>query len=262
MRLFLQELKMNQKSFIIWLLAVGGMCFGCILLYGSVESSLSDMGDMFSEMGAMSAAFGMDRLSIATLEGYFATEIAMIHALGGAMFAASVGSNLLSKEEYGHTIEFLAVLPLRRRKIVSQKYLAFVSLLVLFQLVTSVSYLLGFAIMDQAIPWDHFGILTVTQLLLLLEVGTICFAVSSFSKKNGMSIGLGIVFLFFVADIMSRIVPAIENIKYVVPFSYCNATDIFTDTDISIGSILIGIFVVLISYLWSFYYYQKKDFSA
>ena len=96
-----------------------------------------------------------------------------------------------------------------RRKIVSQKYLAFVSLLVLFQLVTSVSYLLGFAIMDQAIPWDHFGILTVTQLLLLLEVGTICFAVSSFSKKNGMSIGLGIVFLFFVSDIMSRIVLAI-----------------------------------------------------
>ena len=114
MRLFLQELKMNRKSFLIWLFAVAGMCFGCILLYGSVESSMADMSDMYSDMGAMSVAFGMDRISIATLEGFFATEIAIMHALGAAMFAAILGSNLLSKEEFGHTIEFLAVLPLNR----------------------------------------------------------------------------------------------------------------------------------------------------
>ena len=68
MRLFLQELKMNRKSFLIWLFAVAGMCFGCILLYGSVEASMADMSDMYSDMGAMSVAFGMDRISIATLE--------------------------------------------------------------------------------------------------------------------------------------------------------------------------------------------------
>lgn len=262
MRLFLQELRINRKSFLIWLLSVGGMCFGCILLYGSVESSLSDMGDMFSDMGAMSAAFGMDRLSIATLEGYYATEIAMIHALGGAMFAAILGSNLLSKEEYGHTIEFLAVLPITRGKIVFQKYLAFVSMLVTFQILTSASYLLGFAVMDEKIPWEHFMVLTATQFLLLLEIGTICFCVSAFSRKNVMGIGLGIVFLFFVADIMCRIVPAIEDMKYVVPFSYCNATDIFTDTKISAGSVILGIVVVVVTYVSACIKYQKKDFSA
>ena len=262
MRLFLQELRMNRKSFFIWLLAIAGMCFGCILLYGSVESSMADMSDMYSDMGAMSVAFGMDRISIATLEGFFATEIAIMHALGAAMFAAILGSNLLSKEEFGHTIEFLAVLPLTRGKIVLQKYLALVSMLVAFQILSNASYVLGFVIMGEAIPWKHLLIMTGTQFLLLLEVGTICFAVSAFSRKNVMGIGLGLVFLFFVADMMCRLVPDLENLKYLVPFSYCNATDIFTDTDISVISLLIGIGITILSYVLAHVKYLKKDFSA
>ena len=262
MRLFRQELKINYKSFLIWLLSVAGMCFGCILLYGSVEESIADMGEMFSEMGAMSAAFGMDRISIATLDGYFATEIAIIHALGSAMFAAILGCNMLSKEEYGHTIEFLAVLPISRGKIALQKYLALVGMITVFHIVATASYFIGFAIMGEAIPWEHGLLLALTQWLLLIEVGTISFCVSAFSRKNVMGIGLGIVFLFFVADMMCRIVPAIEDIKVAVPFAYCNAADIFTDTKISTLSFVIGIAVTVFALVASFVKYQKKDFSA
>lgn len=262
MKLLIQEWKSNKKSFLIWLLSVAGMCFGCILLYGSVEESLTDMGDIFSEMGAMSAAFGMDRLSIATLQGYYATEIALIHALGGAMFAAILGCNMLSKEEFGHTIEFLAVLPISRKRIVLQKYLALVSMLTLFQVITSASYALGFLLMGETYPVEHGLILMLTQLLLLLECGTICFGISAFSRKNCMGIGMGVVFLLFVADMMCRIVPAIENGKVVIPFSYCNATDIFTDTEIAPASFAIAFGVVAVSLAAAFIQYNKKDFSA
>ena len=116
--------------------------------------------------------------------------------------------------------------------------------------------------MDETIPWEHLLIMIGTQFLLLVEVGTLCFAVSAFSRKNVMGIGLGIVFVFFVADMMCRIVPDLENLKYIVPFSYCNATDIFTDTDISVISLLIGIGITVISYLLAHVKYLKKDFSA
>lgn len=262
MRLYRHELKMNIKSFLIWTIAVGGMCFGCILLYSSVESSLSEVGDIFSQMGAMSTAFGMDRLSISTMTGYFATEIAMLHALGGAMFGAVLGSNLLSKEEFGHTIEFLAVLPITRGRILFQKYLAMVSYLFLFQAVSFSSYLVGFTAMGEEIPWKHMGIMAGTQLLMLIEVATICFGLSAFSRRNMMGAGLGIALLFFAADMMCRVVPAIEDLKFMTPFYYCNATDIFTDTELSVGSILVGAGITILAFCLSCWKYLKKDFSA
>ena len=47
---------------------------------------------MFSVMGGFSAALGMDKVSIGTITGFYATEVALIFALGGAMFAAMTGS--------------------------------------------------------------------------------------------------------------------------------------------------------------------------
>ena len=72
------EMKINAKSLLIWTLCVGLSCFGCILLYTSMEDSIKGMADSFSDMGVMSQALGMDKMSLATLSGYYATEIAII----------------------------------------------------------------------------------------------------------------------------------------------------------------------------------------
>lgn len=111
MTIWKHEMKMNIKALCIWTLCVGAMCFGCILMYTSLEDSLQDVADMYSNMGALSVAMGMDKMSLATLVGFYATEILMLHGLGGAMFAAIIGTGILSKEEAGHTSEFLYVFP-------------------------------------------------------------------------------------------------------------------------------------------------------
>lgn len=259
MVLYKQELKSNLKGFLIWFGVIVGMCFGCILMYSSVESSLSDMGDLFAKMGMMSKAFGMDRLSVATMGGYFATEIAMLHALGGGMFAAILGSNLLSKEEFGHTIEYLGVLPLSRFSMLVQKYLSMVSMLVCFQVFGMLCYLGGFAIMGEELSSKHLLTLGGTQLLMMLEIGSICFCISAFSKKNRMGAGLGVAMIFFAMDILCRVIPAIEDLKYVTPFYYCNATDIFTDVKLSAASMVIAVCLIVISASTAVMHYQKKD---
>ncbi|MBR3469646.1 MAG: ABC transporter permease subunit [Lachnospiraceae bacterium] len=259
MGLYKQELKSNFKGFTIWFLVVVGMCFGCILLYSSVESSLEAMGDLYSKMGLLSKAFGMDRLSMATMSGYFATEIAMLHALGGGMFAAILGSNLLSKEEFGHTIEFLGVLPVSRMSMLVQKFLAMVSMLVCFQVLGTLCYAGGFAIMGEEIQGKHFWLMGATQFLMLIEIASICFCISAFSRKNRMGAGLGIAMIFFAMDIMCRIIPAIEDLKYVTPFYYCNATDIFTDEKLPAAGLAIAACAIVASLALSTFWYQKKD---
>ena len=90
--IFKNEWKSGFKSLLIWALSVGGMGLICILLYKSMEDSMAGMAESFASMGAFSDAFGMSTLSIATLKGYFATEIGTIHALGSSFFAASIAT--------------------------------------------------------------------------------------------------------------------------------------------------------------------------
>ena len=114
--LFLHELKANIKTLLIWGITVGALGTLCILLYSGIEADIKDLAENFSNMGAFSEAFGMSTLGIGTITGYFATEVGTIHGLGGGMFAAMLGGSMLSKEEDGHTGEFLYTLPFSRRK--------------------------------------------------------------------------------------------------------------------------------------------------
>ena len=223
MTLYRHEMKMNLKSLIIWTLCVGGMCFGCILLYTSLEDSLQEIADAYANMGAMSTALGMDKMSLATLTGFYATEIAMMHGLGGAMFAAILGTGMLSKEEAGHTSEFLNVFPIGRGQIVIEKYLALLSNILLFNLVCALLYVLGFVMMGA---------------------------------------GLGLVILLFAADMMCRIIPAIENVKYLTPFYSSNGADIFTNGEIDGGMLAIGIGMLCAAFVAAFLKYGKKDLAA
>ena len=262
MVLYMYEMKMNLKSLILWTLCVGGLCFGCILLYTSLEDSIQEIADVYSNMGSMSVALGMDKMSLATLTGFYATEIAMMHGLGGGMFAAVLGIGMLSKEEAGHTTEFLNVLPVGRSRIFSQKYMAVVSNIFIFNLVCFILYILGFLLMNEEISGKEMVLYHFAQLVMQIELATVCFMISAFTKKNLMGAGLGLVILMFAADMMCRIIPAIEDMKYITPFYYSNAADIFTEGSIDNVMFGIGLGIIVITFVMAGIRYGKKDFAV
>lgn len=261
MILYKHEMKMNRNALLIWTLSVGLICFGCILLYTSLEESVQGIAESFSDMGAMSAALGMDKMSLATLQGYYATEIALMHGLGGAMFAAILGMGLLSKEESGHTTEFLCVLPVGRGYIVLWKYLVLISNIVLLNLVCAGLYVLGFIMMGEDIDGREMALYHLAAVLMQLEIGSICFFLSACMKKNKFGAGLGLTLLLFAADMMCRIVPAIEDMKYLTPFYYSNAADIFAEGKINGVMAAIGVCVTVVCYAAAHWVYCKKDFT-
>ena len=53
------ELKMNRRLWLVWTLIVGGMIMGYMMLYPTMEDSMKEMNDAFSNMGSFSQAFGM-----------------------------------------------------------------------------------------------------------------------------------------------------------------------------------------------------------
>lgn len=263
MTLIVHELKINFKAFLIWFISVAALCSGCIFLFPAVKETMKEMADSFGNMGGFSLAFGLDKLSIATMEGFFAAEIGTMYALGGAMFAAMLGISLLSKEEALHTSEFLHTLPLGRIHIVTTKLIALAIFITLFNLLHFLVFILSFIIIGENVDLQPVAIFMAAQYLMHLEVAGICFAVSSFCKRNQFGTGLGLTLVLYMLDIISRITEQMENLKYITPFYYSNAADIFADSgEVNGNLLLMGGLAIILCIILSCMVYGKRDLAS
>lgn len=259
---FKNEFKAELKSLLIWSLAVGGMGLACILLYKSMEGSMEEMAQSMATMGAFADAFGMSTLSIATLKGYFATEIGTIHSLGGSLFAASVATVILSKEEDSHTADYTFALPLSRKKIMAMKYLNVFVSLVIFAIICALLYVLGFIALGEKEMGTEFVQFMFYQLVMSVEISSICLFISAISKKNKLGLGISIAMLLYAYDLIVRVIPKLKNVIFLSPFSYANATNIFANKDIDIKAIVCAVFCILFFSSISWLYYDRKDLSC
>lgn len=262
MVLFKNEMKMNLKTLFIWTGCIAFLCVGCLFLYESLEDSLQDIADSYANMGAMSTAMGLDKMSLATMEGYYATEIAMMFHLGAALFAAILGTGMLSKEEGGHTAEFLNTLPVGRMEVYIKKYAALVCNILLFNVINVLLSYGSLIILKDTFGAKEFFLYHTAAFIMQLEIATVCYMISAFTKRTYLGIGLGMAAMLFAVDMMCRIIPALENAKYITPFYYCNATDIFTEGKLDGVLVGIGVAVLAVSFIVGGKHYCDKDLAA
>jgi len=260
--IFKYEMKSGLKSLLIWALSVGGMGLICILLYAGMEDNIAEMAQSMADMGAFSDAFGMSSLSIATLMGYFATEIGTIHSLGSSMFAASIATVILSKEEENHTAEFTFTLPVSRQKTIAIKYLAVILQILAFNIICLAFYVVGFIALGETDICSEFYAFMALQLLMNIEISSICFMISATSKKNKLGLGISVALVFYVYDLMSRIIPDMKDIAFLSPFSYVNATNIFSGVETDVAALALGIAVIVSLIFCSGLIYTKRDLAS
>lgn len=260
--IYKHEMRLYIKSLLIWTISVGGMSFLCILLFSSLEESMAGMAETYASMGAFADAFGMNKLSIATLEGFYSTEVGTIHGLGGAMFAAIVSMVMLSKEEDGHTSEFLYTLPVSRVRVITAKIVAMITNILIFNVLCVGMYLLGFAVLGESVPAKEFFMFHLMQFVMQLEIAGICLGLSACMKKNKLGVGLGIVLLFYAYDLIARVIPDLSDYKVISPFAYANAADIFSSGEVPFTALIIGVAVMAAGIIASYVVYTKRDLSA
>ncbi|MBP3197126.1 MAG: ABC transporter permease subunit [Butyrivibrio sp.] len=260
--ILLKELKLNLKTFLIWTISVGAIGFICILMYQSMEGDMKDMADMFSNMGAFSDAFGMSTLSIATLAGFFATEVGTVHGLGSGMYAAILAIDIISKEEDRHSGEFLFTLPVSRSKVLTAKGICVTIMLILFTLICAIFYVAGFWYLGEKVPTSEFATFMLRQLLMNIEIAAICFAISAISGKSKMGMGLGITLFFYVYDLMGRVVPDLKDYLFIGPYSYANASEIFSGTETSASPILLAVCVSVCAIACAYVIFGKRDLAS
>lgn len=261
MTIYCHEIKQNQKNLWIWTGAVCAMTIICMMLYPQMREQADSVSQMFSQMGGFSSAFGMNQLNIGDALGFFAIECGNVLAIGGVMFAALLGIGMLAKEENLHTAEFLLTHPISRRRVIAEKLAAIYTLLFVFYLANLVTTGISFAVVGETIPWKELFLVHLANLILGLEVSSICFAISAFLKSASAGAGIGIGLLFYFLNLYGNIADKAEWVKYITPFSYADAAGIVSEGALNQKMMLVGMVYLIVGVFLAFFRYTKKDIS-
>lgn len=262
MTLFLHELKRDFVKLAVWSGAIAVMLLVSIVIYPQMTSQMSEIGDMFSEMGGFSAAFGMDKINFGSFDGYFAVECGNVLGLGGALFAALSGIAALSKEERERTAEFLLTHPVSRKRVVASKLAALLAEVLTLNIVVALFALVATVSIGESIGASLFFDLFAGYFLMQTEIACVSFGVSAFICKGGLGIGIGAAFVLYFLNILANLTEGAAFLRYITPFSFADGTAILASGRIEGKYLITGALFTLIGVAAAFIKYDRKDIRS
>ena len=259
MNVFFHELKRGRTTLIIWSAVIAGMLAISVLIYPQMKPQMEGMNEMFADMGAFSAAFGMEQLNFGEFPGYFAVECGNMLGLGGGLFAALLGIAMLGKEQKDNTADFLLTHPITRTRVVFEKLIAVYAQTVLLNIAVAGVALLSMLAIGESIDAKLFFLLFLAYFLMQTEIASICFGISAFLSSSGIGIGIGIALLLYFLNIISNITADAEFLKFITPFAYADGANIVTNSRIAAKYLASGMLFAAAGVIAAFIKYDKKD---
>lgn len=261
MTILKHELRQGRGSLIIWTLSIALLMGTCILIYPEMADEMADVGDMFGNMGGFSAAFGMDKINFGSFLGFYGVECGNILGLGGGLYAALVGVGALSREEQGHTAEFLLTHPVSRTRVVGEKLCAALLQVVALNALVTAFTVGSIVIIGEEPEWGTLALLMTAYFLLQVELCAVTFGLSAFVGRGGMGIGLGLACGMYFLNIVANLTEKAEALKYITPYGFADGADIITEQTLNGGYLAVGALLAAAGIAAAFWRYGRKDIS-
>ena len=258
-----REFKVNLKSFIIWslILLIIFLVVYLIYPYFITNASMKDLDEMMKTFPPeLLKAFNMDMSSISTAYGWYKTEGLMFVLLIFGFYSANLGGTILLKEESDKTIEYLDTLPIKRNKIVSDKIVVGISYILLMAIIFGLFNYISLSIIGD---FDHkqYLLLSVIPLLISLPLFSINIFLSTFMHKTKKTVGisLGMVFIFYVFNVLSELTKEVEFMKYFSIYTLADVRNVISNVEINPIMIIISLLITVIFIIGTYIRYNKKE---
>ena len=258
-----RELKVNLKSFIIWLSILVIMFLLVFLMYPYIitDETMKSMDELMKVFPPeMLKAFNMDIASISTAYGWLKTEGFMFILLLIGLYSSILGSNILLKEESDKTIEYLGSLPIKRSKIVTNKLIVSIMYTILIVLLLGIFNYVSLTISGD-FAHKEFILLSITPLLVALPFFAINLFISTFLHKTKKTIGisLGLVFIAYILSVLSELSESADKLKYFSIYTLADTRGVIENVAINPWMIVISLALTIIFIIGTYIRYNKKE---
>lgn len=258
-----REFKVNFKSFIIWTSILIVMFLIVFIVYPFIISddtvkNLDEMMKVFPP--EMLKAFNMDIASINTAYGWLKTEGFMFVLLIIGFYSSMLGGSILLKEENDKTIEYLESLPIKRSTIVTNKVIVGITYVILITLIVGVFNYIALCLSGD-FNVKQYLLLSITPILIGLPLFAINLFISTYMHKTKKTLGisLGLVFLFYILNVLSELSDNVKVLKYLNIYTLADTRGVITDISINPIYIVISILITIVFITFTYIRYQKKE---
>lgn len=258
---FRHEIKQYGRSAIIWNVSlVLAMVFYMSLYPAFSEQAAALEKFMASFPTAVRQALGLELDAYASIAGFYAMVLTYI-TLAGAIQAMNIGTSIVSKEEREKTAEFLLAKPISRLNILTAKFSAGLSILLITNVVFIAAARFTIAVFSKTtIDTSTFILLSATLGIVQLFFFVLGFLLSVSAKKikSVLSVSLSVVFLFYMLGILDSVL-GVESVRYVTPFKYFDMQYIIKNGSYEWIYVAIEAVLVITAIAFSYFIFQKRD---
>lgn len=228
-----KSLRDYRRSLTWWALGLGSLSLFMCAYFPTVRESAVDLSQYIDKMPeAMKVIFMSTGASISSPSGYLNMELFSFMApLLFMVFAIGFGARAVAGEEEGGTLDVLLANPIRRTRLLVEKFGAMLAGLVVLTAIFYVSTVAGAKIFDMNVSFVKLAEATAGLGLLALVLGTLSLALGAATGKRGMSVGTasGVGVAAYLLNTFSPLVKALKPYRFLSPFYWYFGNDPITN---------------------------------
>jgi ABC-2 type transport system permease protein len=262
--LFLKEMRRNSLSLMLWMIVITLLISVTMSAYPTFFANQSKVMGMMSLVPKSALQFkGISNFNdLLSVLGFYAVNNVIYMMVLGSIFAIVLSSNILLKEEYNKTAEYLFTRPLTRREIFFSKLAVIFLQVIMLNLVAA---LVGFVCMELVKKGPFSGkaflVLSVYTLLLNVLFGAIGLFMSTLVKrpKPITTLSIGLVLFFYFIHTLSKITESIAKIGFLSPFKFVDMDAINPVYRLNTWHLLYFIGISFVLTVTSYRLFNRKD---
>jgi len=265
--LFLKEIRRNGVSLFIWMAIIILLISVTMSVFRTfIENQSKIMGLLNIIPGGLLEFKGIsDVNALLSVMGFYTANNVIYMMVLGSIFSIVLGVNILLKEEYNKTAEYLLTKPLTRTEIFFSKSIVVLVNIFLLNLGTSLAGLISLELVKNGpVSIKAFGILSLNTFLLNLLFGAAGLFMSTAVKRARpiTTVCIGFVLVLYFIYTLSKITTSISWLGYIAPFKFVNMD--VTNPGYGLGIRNIAYFIILsgLLSLMSYRLYIKRDIYA
>ena len=260
---FSKTIRDQRKALIWW---IGGFV-ATVLLYASFYPSVRDNAEQFNRYlkdlpeVVRNLLGGVD---YTTPEGYLQSELfSFLAPILVLVYAIGAGSRAVAGEEEAGSLDLLLSAPVRRRRVVADKFAAMLLATFVLTLSMWVAVLVFGPAFDLRPDVGGFTAMTLNTLLLGLAFGSLALAIGSATGRKALAIGVpsGFAVAAFIVNALGPSVDWLDPFRPLSPFYYYSSgAPILNGLDPVHALVLAGASAVALAYtVWAF---ERRDLAT